>query len=151
MNPNRINIKNKKAWYNYELVERFTAGLQLTGTEIKSLREGRASLVDSFCRFRDSELWITGLRISEYSHGTFNNHEPYRDRKLLLTRRELKRLQTQVTAKGLTIVPLRLFINERGWAKMEIALAQGKKTFDKRESIKQKDAKREMERMMKRF
>ncbi|PID89787.1 MAG: SsrA-binding protein [Bacteroidia bacterium] len=145
---NKINIRNKKASYLYELVERFTAGIQLQGTEIKSIRQGKVSLADSYCRFQDGELYVK-MHIAEYAYGTYNNHDPRRERKLLLTARELRKLENKVKNKGFTIVPTFLFINEKGLAKLEIALARGKGVFDKRENIKQKDAKRDMDRFMK--
>ncbi len=141
-----IVIKNKKAAFEYFLLEEFTAGIQLTGTEIKSIRTGKVSFVDSFCVFEGEELYVKGLHISEYSHGTHYNHDPKRDRKLLLTARELKKLATRVKEKGFTIVPVQLYINEKGLAKLDIALARGKHTFDKRETLKRKDIEREMER-----
>jgi SsrA-binding protein len=144
---NRINIKNKKAFFDYEIIEKHVAGMQLKGTEIKSIRQGKASLGDSYCYFSGNELWIKNMRISEYDHGTFYNHDPYRDRKLLMNRRELNKLEKQTREKGFTIVALRVFINERGLAKLEIGLARGKKQYDKREAIKQKDLKRDMERL----
>ena len=143
---NRINIKNKKAYFDYEIIEKWVAGMQLTGTEIKSIRMGKASLADAYCQFRNNELWVTNMRISVYDQGSYNNHEPYRDRKLLLNRKELNKLEKQTREKGLTIVALRIFINEKGFAKLEIALARGRKKYDKREAIKQKDIKRDMER-----
>ncbi len=143
----KINIKNKKAYFNFEILEKFIAGIQLKGTEIKSLRQGKASLADSWCYFLENELWIKNMRISQYDHGSHYNHDPYRDRKLLLNRKELNKLEKQVREKGLTIVVLRLFLNERGLAKAEIALVRGKKQYDKREAIKQKDLKRDMERL----
>ncbi len=146
---NKINIKNKKAFFDYELIEKYTAGIRLTGTEIKSLRLGKANLVDSFCFFVDHELYIKGLNISEYAFGTHGNHEPNRERKLLLTKKELKKLERKSTEKGLTIVATRVFITEAGWAKVDIALAKGKKEYDKREEIKRKDLKRDMERVRK--
>jgi len=146
---NKINIKNKKAFFDYELIEKYTAGIRLTGTEIKSLRLGKSSLVDSFCFFVDHELYIKGLSISEYAFGTHGNHEPKRERKLLLTKKELKKLERKSTEKGLTIVATRVFITEAGWAKVDIALAKGKKEYDKREEIKRKDLKRDMERVRK--
>ena len=146
---NNINIRNKKAWHNYEIDEKFVAGIELWGTEIKSLRLGKASLADAFCYFYENELFVK-MHIAEYSFGTYNNHETKRDRKLLLTRRELKKLEQKKDQKGYTIVPLRIFINDRGYAKLEIALGRGKKTFDKRHDLKTKDTKREMDRMMKR-
>ena len=144
---NRINIKNKKAYFNYEILDKLVAGMQLTGTEIKSIRMGKASLSDSYCLFKENELWVTNLRISAYDHGSYNNHDPYRDRKLLLNRKELNKLEKQTREKGLTIIALRVFINETGYAKLEIALAKGMKKYDKREAIKKKDMKRDMERL----
>ncbi len=146
---NKINIKNKKAYFDYELIEKYTAGIQLQGTEIKSIRDGKASLVDCFCFFSKNELWVKGMRIAEYSHGTYNNHDPYRNRKLLLQRKELKKLEKKVKEKGFTLIALRLFINNEGLAKLEIALGRGKKEYDKRESIKKKDTQRDLERLRK--
>ncbi len=143
---NQIQIKNKKAEFQYFLFERLTAGIQLVGTEIKSIREGKANLTDSYCAFRGNELFVINLHISVYTMGTHYNHEPKRDRKLLLNRRELKKLQTKYKEKGLTIIPVMLFVNEKGYAKLDIALAKGKKLFDKRETLKQKDSKREIDR-----
>lgn len=143
----RINIRNKKAYFDYEILDKLVAGMQLSGTEIKSIRMGKASLSDSFCLFRENELWVTNMRISAYDHGSYNNHEPYRDRKLLLNRKELNKLEKQTREKGLTIIALRVFINENGYAKLEIALAKGMKKYDKREAIKKKDMKRDMERL----
>ncbi|MBN1413919.1 MAG: SsrA-binding protein SmpB [Bacteroidales bacterium] len=145
-----INIRNKKAWHDYEFIERFIAGMQLTGTEIKSIRAGKASLVDSYCYFRDDELFVKGIHIAEYDFGNIYNHDPKRDRKLLMTRKELKKLAKNVKEKGLTIIALRIFLADNGYAKLEIALARGKKEYDKREDLKRKDSKRELERMMKR-
>lgn len=144
-----ITYKNKKALYKFEIIEKFTAGIVLLGTEIKSIRQGKINFSDSYCTFRNGELWIIGLHISEYTFGTCNNHEPTRERKLLLTRRELSRLEKKVSEKGLTIVPLSLFINEKEIAKLEIALARGKKLHDKREDIKTRDNKRDLDRMSK--
>jgi len=141
-----IRIKNRKASFEYFLIERMVAGIKLQGTEIKSIREGKANLTDSYCAFVREELYVRNLHIAEYTYGTYNNHEPKRDRKLLLKKRELKKLLTKVKEKGLTIVPVQLFVNERGLAKLEIALAKGKHTYDKRESLKQNDSKREMDR-----
>ncbi len=141
-----IKIKNRKASFEYFLIERLVAGIQLNGTEIKSIREGKANLTDSYCAFVQQELFVKSLHIAEYSMGTYNNHEPKRDRKLLLSKRELKKLATKVKDKGFTIIPVQLFINERGLAKLEIALAKGKHTYDKRESLKQKDSQREIDR-----
>ena len=144
-----INIKNKKATFEYELIEKFVAGMQLVGTEIKSIRNGKVSMNDAYCQFHGVELYAKNIHISEYELGTCNNHLAKRDRKLLLTKRELDKLDRKLKESGLTIVPTRLFINDRGLAKLEIALARGKKVYDKRETLKQKDSKREMDRMMK--
>jgi SsrA-binding protein len=144
---NRIHIKNKKAYFDYEIIDKLVAGIQLTGTEIKSIRMGKASLSDSYCLFKENELWVTNMRISAYDQGSYNNHDPYRDRKLLLNRKELNKLEKQTREKGLTIISLRVFINETGYAKLEIALAKGMKKYDKREAIKKKDMKRDMERL----
>ena len=144
-----IKIKNKKAWHEYEILDKFTAGLQLTGTEIKSIRAGKASLVDSYCYFNAGEMYVKGMHITEYDFGNIYNHFPKRDRKLLLNKRELRKLEKNVKEKGLTIVALRIFIAESNYAKLEIALARGKKEYDKREDLKKKDSHREMDRMMK--
>jgi SsrA-binding protein len=142
-----ITIKNKRATFDYEILEDWTAGIVLTGTEIKSLRLGKASLTDSYCYFSDGELWIRNLNIALYHWGTYNNHQPKRDRKLLLNRKELAKLERASQDVGLTIVALRLFINDRGLAKAVIGLARGRKSYDKREHLKEKDAKREIERL----
>lgn len=147
----KINIRNKRATFDYEIIEEFTAGVVLVGTEIKSIRAGKASLTDSFCYFDRGELWIRGVNISEYAWGSCNNHVPRRDRKLLLTGRELLRLERASQDKGLTIVGLRLFLNDRGLAKIVIGLARGRKTYDKREYLKENDAKREMDKAMKNY
>lgn len=144
-----IDIKNKKAWHDFEIIDKFVAGIVLTGTEIKSLRAGKASLVDSYCFFNEDELFVKGMHISEYDFGNIYNHFPKRERKLLLTRRELKKLQKNVKEKGLTIVALKIFLAASRYAKLEIALARGKKEFDKREDIKKKDSKRQLDRLMK--
>lgn len=144
-----ISIKNKKAFFEYEILESFTAGIVLLGTEIKSIRAGRANLTDSYCQFVTGEMYVRNLHISEYELGTCNNHVAKRDRKLLLQKRELQKWQKKVKESGLTIIPLKLFINDKGLAKIEIGLCKGKKVYDKRESIKQRDAGREMDRMMK--
>ncbi len=144
-----ISIKNKRAYFDYEIIEEWVAGIVLTGTEIKSLRLGKASLGDSYCYFSNGELWLRGLNISLYHWGTYNNHQPKRDRKLLLNMKELRKLERASQDAGLTIVALRLFINERGLAKVVIGLARGRKSYDKREYIKEKDAKREMDRLHK--
>jgi SsrA-binding protein len=144
-----ISIKNKKAFFDYEIIETFYAGLQLAGTEIKSIRGGKAGLVDSYCSFYANQLYVKNMHISEYEMGTCNNHIAKRDRKLLLNRKELDKLQKKTKEGGITIVPLKLFINDRGLAKLEISLAKGKKTFDKRETLKLKDDAREMDRARK--
>ena len=133
-----------------EFIEEYNAGIVLTGTEIKSIRAGKASLVDSYCYFHRGELWIKGMNISEYKLGTYYNHEERRERKLLLTHKELVKLERKVKESGLTIIPVRVFLNEKGYAKLRIALARGKKEYDKRESLKLKDAKKDMDRAMKR-
>ncbi|NQD71237.1 SsrA-binding protein SmpB [Sphingobacterium shayense] len=145
-----INIKNKRASFEYNLLDRYVAGIRLLGTEIKSIREGKANINDSFCAFFEDGLYIRNMHIAEYSFGSFYNHEAKRDRQLLLTKKELKKLKEKGDDKGFTIVPLRIFISDRGFAKVEIALAQGKKDFDKRETLKEKENKREMDRAMKR-
>jgi len=146
---NSIKIKNKRISWEYFLVEKIVAGIVLTGTEIKSIRQGKANLADSFCVFDGGELFVRGMHIAEYTYGTYNNHITKRDRKLLLTARELKKLHIKVKEKGMTIVPVVLFINEKGLAKLEIALAKGKHFYDKRESLKEKDSKREIDRHLK--
>jgi SsrA-binding protein len=146
----KINIKNKRASFEYEFVEKFVAGIQLFGTEIKSIRAGKASLVDSYCYFSRNELYVIGMHISEYKFGSYYNHAEKRERKLLLNRKELNKLDRKTKESGLTIIPIRLFITDKGFAKLEIALCRGKKHYDKRESLKQRDHKREIDRMMKR-
>ncbi len=141
---NTINIKNKKARFEYEILDKYTAGIKLAGTEIKSIREGKASIAESFCEFEGHELFVINMTIQEYSHATYFNHNPKQSRKLLLNRRELNKLHKEVRTSGLTIVPLRMFINDRGLAKMEIALAKGKKLYDKREAIKERDSKKRL-------
>lgn len=143
---NQVNIKNKKAAFEYFLVENFTAGIQLTGTEIKSLRLGKASIAEAYCVFVGNELFVRNMHISEYSFGNYYNHLPKRDRKLLLTKKELRKLLNKTKEKGYTIIPTALFINENGLAKINISLAKGKKLYDKRESLKTKDSNREIER-----
>ena len=142
-----ISIKNKRATYDYEILDRYVAGIVLSGTEIKSIRLGKASLTDSYCYFNDGELFVKGMNVAEYHWGTYNNHQPKRERKLLLQKKELTRLMRATQDKGVTIVGLKLFINDRGLAKLEIGLARGRKSYDKREYIKQKDAQREMDRV----
>ena len=146
--PAVVNIKNRRASHEYTFLARYDAGLMLQGTEIKSVRDGNVNLQDGYCLFHtDGSLWIHNLRIAPYTQGTYNNHDPMRERKLLLTKRELRQLAGKNEEQGLTIVPLRMFVNDRGFAKLEIALAKGKKLFDKREDIKAKDQQREMDRM----
>lgn len=143
---NDVLIKNRKARHDYELLETFTAGLKLQGTEIKSIRQGKANLVDSYCYFEGDELFVKNMHIAEYDHGNIFNHDPLRERKLLLSRRELDKLQKKLKDQGLTIVTLRMYINDNGWAKLDIALAKGKKQHDKRDSLKEKQQKRDMDR-----
>lgn len=149
MNQQNINIKNKRASFDYEFVETYTAGIVLTGTEIKSIRAGKASLVDTYCLFEKDELWVRNMYIAEYFYGSYNNHAARRDRKLLLNKKELKKIQRLVKETGYTIIPTRLFLNERGLAKVNIAVARGKKQYDKRQSLREKDDKRSMDRAMK--
>lgn len=150
MSDTNIYIKNKKAYFEYHILDKYTAGIKLLGTEIKSIREGKANVNDAFCTFIDEILYVRNLHIAEYSHGSFYNHEAKRDRALLLQKKELKKLKTRTQEKGLTIIPLAMFINDRGFAKLEIGLAQGKKAFDKRETMKERDTKVELDRVMKR-
>lgn len=144
---NDINIRNRQAGFEYELLDKYVAGMVLTGTEIKSIREGKVNLQDGYCYFNNGELYVKAVNITPYAQGTHYNHEATRERKLLLKRSELKKIETRTEEKGLTLVPTRLFINDRGLAKMEIALAKGKKLFDKRASIKDREAKRELNRL----
>lgn len=144
-----IVIRNKKASHDYEFLEKFVAGIKLFGTEIKSIREGKATLVDSYCLFRDGELFIRGMHITEYWWGNLNNHDPLRERKLLLTKKELRRIDRKVRETGLTIIVTKVFINERGFAKAEIAISKGKKEYDKRQTLRKKDTERELDRFRK--
>lgn len=144
-----INIKNKRATFDYAFIDTFVAGMVLTGTEIKSIRQGKASLADTYCIFYGHELWVKNMNISLYDFGSYNNHQVRRDRKLLLQKKELRHLEEDSKTPGYTIVPVRLFINEKGLAKLEIALARGKKEYDKRETLKSKEDRREMDRAMK--
>ena len=144
-----IKIKNKKAGFEYLFIDTYTAGIVLTGTEIKSIRIGKASLVDTYCIFINGELWVKNMHVAPYFYGSYNNHEARRDRKLLLTRRELHRLEDAAKQPGFTIVPTLLYIDEKGRAKLNIALARGKKQYDKRQSLKEKEDRREMDRAMK--
>tara|TARA_R110002050_G_scaffold216126_3_gene352258 strand:+ start:3449 stop:4147 length:699 start_codon:yes stop_codon:yes gene_type:complete len=148
----KINIKNKRARFDYELLDTYTAGIVLSGTEIKSIRESKASISESFCEFNDhGELFVINMQVDEYSHGTHYNHKPKAERKLLLNRGELKKLEKEVKNSGLTIIPLNLFLNDRGLAKINIALARGKKLYDKRETIKDRDNKKNLDRIKKSF
>jgi SsrA-binding protein len=144
-----IVIKNKKASHDYEFIEKFIAGIKLSGTEIKSLRLGKATLSDSYCFFSGGEMYIRGMHIAEYWWGNLNNHDPLRERKLLLTAHELRKIERKIKESGLTIIVIKVFINDRGLAKAEIAISRGKKEYDKRETLKRKDASREMDRMRK--
>ena len=146
-----VQIRNKKASFEYFFVDTYTAGIVLTGTEIKSIRLGKASLVDTFCYINNGEIWVKGMNVSPYFYGSYSNHEAKRDRKLLLTKREIHKLQEATKAVGFTIVPTLVFIDDKGRAKMDIALARGKKVFDKRQNLKEKADRREMDRAIKRF
>ncbi len=146
-----VKIKNRKARFEYEVLDKYIAGIVLRGTEIKSIREGKASIAESFCEFSNGELYAINMTVQEYSHATNFNHSPKSERKLLMNRRELRKLEKDVAGSGLTIIPLVLFTNDRGFAKMEIALCRGKREFDKRENIKERDTKRELSRIKKAF
>lgn len=151
MQKNTINIRNKKARFNYEILDKYTAGIKLAGTEIKAIREGKANIAESFCEFQDGELFAINMHIQEYSHATHFNHAPRTQRKLLLNKNELRKWNKKVTKSGLTIIPLRLFINKRGLAKLNIGLCKGKKLHDKRDTIKKREDKRRMDRIKKDF
>jgi SsrA-binding protein len=144
---NNISIRNRQAGFEYELLDKYVAGIVLTGTEIKSIREGKVNLQDGYCYINNGEMFAKGINITPYAQGTHYNHEATRERKLLLKRSELKKLEGKIEERGLTIVPLKLFVNDRGFAKLEISVARGKKTHDKRESIKERDVKRELDRI----
>ncbi|NVK85288.1 MAG: SsrA-binding protein SmpB [Cytophagia bacterium] len=144
---NSINIKNRRAGYEYELIDKYVAGMQLMGTEIKSIREGKATLADAYCYFKGEELWVKQMHITPYAQGTHYNHDQTRERKLLLNKQELRKMLGKTEEKGMSIIPTRLFINDRGFAKLEIAVARGKKLHDKRDSIKERDVKRDLQRM----
>ncbi len=145
-----INITNRKAGFNFFITDSWEAGIVLTGTEIKAIRQGKANLNDAFCFFKNEDLWVKNLHISEYEDGGYSNHPPKRDRKLLLHRHQLRKIQSKLREKGVTLIPVRLYISDRGFAKLELGLARGKKLYDKRETIKQAEAKRELGRVMKR-
>lgn len=149
MKANQVNIKNRKAHFNYEIGDTFTAGLVLTGTEIKSIRDGKASLTDSYCVVDRGEVWVKGMHVSEYFYGSYNNHVARRDRKLLLSKKEISKIEKESNEAGFTIVPLRIFINDKGFAKMVIGIGKGKKSYDKRQTIKEREDKRNMDRMFK--
>ena len=149
MKAQQVNIKNKKAHFNYEIGETFTAGMVLTGTEIKSIREGKANLTDSYCVVDNNEVWVKGMHISEYKYGSYNNHSVRRDRKLLLNKKEIAKIKKAADEPGFTIVPIRIFINDRGYAKLVIGIGKGKKQYDKRQSIREREDKRNMERFFK--
>jgi SsrA-binding protein len=141
-------IRNRQAYYDYFIDDKYDAGMVLTGTEVKSLRAGRASFNDSYCYFHRGEMWIKSLHIAEYSHGTSSNHDPLRERKLLLNKKELRKIESKIKEKGITVVPLRIFFSDKGIAKIELGLGKGKKLYDKRETIKQRDNQREMKKFI---
>lgn len=149
MKANQVNIKNRKARFNYEIGDTFTAGMVLTGTEIKSIRDGKASLADSYCVVDGGEVWVKGMHVSEYFYGSYNNHVARRDRKLLLSKKEIAKISKESSDAGFTIVPLRIFINERGFAKIVIGIGKGKKQYDKRQSIKEREDRINIDRMFK--
>lgn len=149
MAKNEVNIRNKRARFEYHLFDVFTAGMQLRGTEIKSIRNSKASILEAYCIFDEGEVWIRNMSITEYENGSFYNHKPKSDRKLLLNKKEINKIERFLKVKGNTLIPLKLFLSEKGWAKIEIACAQGKKLYDKRNDLKEKDDKRDMDRAMK--
>lgn len=148
---NQVNIQNKRARFEYHLLETYVAGIQLTGTEIKSIRNGKASIIEAYCVVDEGQVWVRNMHIAAYENGSFYNHSPRGDRKLLLNRKEISKIEKFLKDKGNTLIPLKIFISEKGWAKMEIACAKGKKLHDKREDLKEKDDKRDMDRAMKSF
>ena len=150
MKLQQVNIKNKRASFDYELLDTYQAGIVLTGTEIKSIRLGKASLVDTFCFFNNGELWVKNMYIAEYFYGTYNNHQARRDRKLLLTKKELQKIQRLSKESGFSVIPTKIYISDKGLAKIIVAVAKGKKVYDKRESIKEREDKRQMDRAFKR-
>lgn len=147
----KVQIKNKRAEFDYEVLDRYTAGLVLTGTEVKSIRAGKASLVDTFCYIYNGEVWVKNMYVAEYDFGSYNNHNTRRERKLLLQKKEIRQLQEETKAPGFTLVPLKLFFDENGRVKMQLGLCRGKKEYDKRQSLREKDDRREMDRAMKRY
>ncbi|MDE6650684.1 MAG: SsrA-binding protein SmpB [Muribaculaceae bacterium] len=149
MEAKKINIKNRRATFDYEIGDTYTAGMVLTGTEIKSIRSGKASLTDSYCIIDRGEVWVKGMNISEYFYGSYNNHIARRDRKLLLSKKEIAKIEKAISDPGYTLIPLRIFINDRGYAKLVVGVARGKKQYDKRQSIKEREDKRILDRMMK--
>lgn len=149
MKASQVNIKNRRAHFDYEIGDTYTAGLVLTGTEIKSIREGRASLSDSYCVVDNNEVWVKGMHVAEYFYGSYNNHATRRDRKLLLSKKEISKIEKAAADPGFTIVPLRIFISERGYAKLVIGIGRGKKQFDKRQSIREREDKRNLDRLFK--
>lgn len=149
MKASQVNIRNKRARFDYEITDTFTAGIVLTGTEIKSIREGKASLADTYCMVENGEVWVKGMNISEYFYGSYNNHVARRDRKLLLTKKEIARLAKAAEDVGFTIIPIKVFINERGFAKMQIGIGRGKKQYDKRQAIREREDRRSMDRFFK--
>lgn len=149
MEASKINIKNKRAYFDYEIGDTYTAGMVLTGTEIKSIRDGKASLADTYCIVEKGEVWVKGMNISEYFYGSYNNHATRRDRKLLLSKKEIAKIEKAITDPGYTLIPLKIFINERGYAKLIVGVARGKKQYDKRQSIKEREDKRMLDRMLK--
>ena len=146
---NKISIKNKKAYFDYEIMDKYVCGIKLLGTEIKSVRESKASIKEAYCFINNIEVFIKNMHIAEYTNGGFTNHEPYRERKLLLNKREILKIEKKLKDNGITLVPLLLFLNDNGLAKLEIGIAKGKKLFDKRESLKQKDVKKDIDRLLK--
>lgn len=151
ISADKINVQNKKAGFEFEILEKFEAGILLTGSEIKAIREGGGSISEAYCVIRDGEVYVKNMNIPEYSHGAYANHEPMRQRKLLLKKKELAKIEAKIKERGFSLVPVRLFIGTRGYAKLEIGLGRGKKKFDKRESLKAKDTKREIDRVMKKY
>jgi SsrA-binding protein len=150
MKPNELNIRNKRARFEYHLEDTFIAGIQLTGTEIKSIRNGKASILEAYCIVQNGEVWIRNMHVTEYSNASFYQHKPRADRKLLLNKKEINKIEKYLQVKGNTLIPLKLFLSEKGWVKVEIALAVGKKLHDKRHDLKEKDDRREMDRALKR-